>query len=394
MIRTLSAARLPAACAVVGLFLSAACSGAPDEAAQSEGEAVGGTCALSVTHNSYDGPNYWGTITIKNAGPAQATGYSVAFNVPSGAHCTNDTVPSGAKLTPLTGSGSSAATTSNHCVFTWATAKLASGASTTFNYSTDSTSFSAATSASASSASCSGSTPPDAGAPDASHVDSGTSGQDSGTSVDSGGTTTCGCDGKSGCAVWEKVYITWYGFNDNSCTVESQHDCDDIAYPGLGPKMHQVATEATGTYDDPITAAASDQGSESAGGATLSPGTIIYNPEVKKYFIMEDSCLECGDEWKCHKSSDDTDDPNPPSGCVAGKNLHIDFWMGPDFQQNASTLNDCEDNSTFGNPYEGTGTVIVNPPSNLPVNATKLYTGTGTGGGCWTSSQVNSDSCP
>ena len=58
------------------------------------------------------------------------------------------------------------------------------------------------------------------------------------------------------------------------------------------------------------------------------------------------------------------------------------------------TLNDCEDNSTFGNPYQGTGVVLVNPPSNLPVKTEKLYTGSGTGGGCWTSQQVSGDSCP
>jgi hypothetical protein len=109
---------------------------------------------------------------------------------------------------------------------------------------------------------------------------------------------------------------------------------------------------------------------------------------------MEDSCLECGDEWKCHLSSDDTDDPKPPSGCQSGTYKHIDFWMGPDFQQDASTLNDCEDNSTFGNPYQGTGTVLINPPPGLPVVTTKLYTGSGSNGGCWTSSQVNGASCP
>jgi Domain of unknown function DUF11 len=381
--------------------LTAACSGSPGENAAGSDEALSGGCTLAITKNSYDGPNYWGTVTVKNDGPAAATGYVVAFDVPSGAHCTNDSVPSGAKLSPLSGSGSSAATTSNHCVFTWASAKLASGASTTFNYSTDSTSFSAASNAKATSASC-GTAPADAGAAKDSGTtadtgagkDSGTTSTDAGKTTSDAGTATCGCNGAAGCAEWKEVYITFYGFNDNSCTVESQHDCDDIAYPGLGPKKHTGATEGAGTYDDPITAAASDQGWETSGGATLSPGTIIYNPEVEKYFIMEDSCLECGDEWKCHLSSDDTDDPNPPSGCKAGTYLHIDFWMGPAFQQDATNLNNCEDNSTFGNPYQGTGVVLVNPPANLPVKTTPLYTGSGSGGGCWTNSQVNGDSCP
>lgn len=214
--------------------------------------------------------------------------------------------------------------------------------------------------------------------------------------ADSGAPTTeaCGCHGAAGCAVWENVYVTFYGFNDNSCTVESEHSCDDIAYPGYGPKKHAVATEAAGTYDDPITAAASDQGFETAGGATLQPGTIIYNPLVQKYFIMEDSCLECGDEWKCHLSSDDTDDPSPPAGCKPGTNLHIDFWMGPDFASDSTNLNNCEDNSTIGNPYAGVGTVVINPPPDLPVKSPLLYSGSGTAGGCWTSKQADPVSCP
>ena len=198
----------------------------------------------------------------------------------------------------------------------------------------------------------------------------------------------------SGCAVWQNVYVTFYGFNYNSCTTENQHSCDDIAFPGLGPKMHQGATEGAGTYDDPITAAASAQGWESAGGETLSPGTIIYNPEVQKYFIMEDSCLECGDEWNCQLSTDDTDDPSPPAGCVPDTNLHIDFWMGPAFEQDTTDLNNCEDNSTVGNPYMGVGAVVVNPPPDLPVMGQLLYSGTGTNGGCWTSQQVNPATCP
>src|SRR4051812_46838199 len=113
-------------------------------------------CSSKVTHNSYDGPNYWGTMTIQNSGAAKWSGFSVSFNVPSGAHCTNDSVPSGATLSPLKGSGSSAVTTSNHCVFTWATSSLAAGASKTFNYSTDTNASFVPSSIVAGSASCGG----------------------------------------------------------------------------------------------------------------------------------------------------------------------------------------------------------------------------------------------
>jgi hypothetical protein len=225
----------------------------------------------------------------------------------------------------------------------------------------------------------------------------------------------------AGCAVWPNVFISWYGFNDNSCTSESQHGCNDIAYPApvstggeygtsypnAGNIKHTEATEGTGTYDDPITAASSadtdpaDPTSsnprhkfESYGGVTLTPGTIIYNPEVKKYFIMEDSCIECGDEYACKISPEDTDDGKVPSGCVPGTNLHIDFWMGPEFASDSNDLNDCEDNSTVGNDWVGGGgQIIVNPPSDLPVVTTKLYSGTGTGGGCWCSSQQPQATC-
>jgi hypothetical protein len=170
--------------------------------------------------------------------------------------------------------------------------------------------------------------------------------------------------------VWTSVYQTWYGFNDNSCSVESIHSCNDIAYPGQPPQFHQVATEGKGTYDDPVTAAAADNGCESAGGATLNPGTIIYNPEVHKYFVMEDSCLECTQECNCQSGADGS----PPSGCTRDKYRHIDFWMGPNNQaQNATSLNNCEDNLTLGSPYNGPGEVIVNPPSNLPVDTNPLY---------------------
>jgi hypothetical protein len=202
-----------------------------------------------------------------------------------------------------------------------------------------------------------------------------------------------------GCAVWKNVYMTWYGFNDNSCSVESQHSCNTIAFPGVGPKKHRFAMEGKGTYSDPVTAAASanDAGTgdlESAGGATLKPGTIIYNPEVKKYFVMEDQCAECTSNYLCKPDFSTSPPTRAPAGCKIDQYKHIDFWMGPSFLQSASTLNACEDNSTIGNPYRGTGTVIVNPPPNLPVNTKPLYTGTGTGGGCWTHRQVGPDPCP
>src|SRR5262249_17682278 len=137
--------RLRAAGAAMGALYLASCGAAPgnEQDPGTDPESVTGSCSLSITKNTYDRPNYWGTMTDHNDGPSGGAGYAVAFDVASGAHCTNDAVPAGATLSPLSGSGSSAYTTSNHCVFTF-TGSLASGASKTFNYSADDTDFSAA----------------------------------------------------------------------------------------------------------------------------------------------------------------------------------------------------------------------------------------------------------
>jgi hypothetical protein len=114
-------------------------------------------CTFSITANSYDGPSWWGSITFRNNGPSTSSHYKLEFDVPNGVHCTNDAVPPGATLSPLTGSGSSAKTTSNHCIFTWSNGPaLAANASKPINYSTDSnsTSFTAASAVTVSDSTC------------------------------------------------------------------------------------------------------------------------------------------------------------------------------------------------------------------------------------------------
>jgi hypothetical protein len=175
------------------------------------------------------------------------------------------------------------------------------------------------------------------------------------------GTTSDGTDDSSaavsGPRTIGKVYITWYGFNDNSCQIETQHDCNTIAFPKSdGWKVpHDIATEGKGTYADPssFATAARDSGSP----AEFAPGTRIYVPEVRKYFVMEDQCYECGKEWfGSHKS------------------YHVDLWMGPSYGSDSNALNDCEDALTLGDPGKGTGTIIANPAADLPVDTTPLFT--------------------
>lgn len=153
------------------------------------------------------------------------------------------------------------------------------------------------------------------------------------------------------------VYVTWYGFNDNSCQVESQHDCNTIAFPSTDgwPVPHAVATEGAGTYDDPDTfaTAAHDDGSQ----AEIAVGTRIYLPWVRKYFVMEDECLECANDW------------------YGAHAWHVDLWMGPSYGSADAPLTACEDRLTLGAAGAGTGTLVVDPPRDLPVDTTPLFTG-------------------
>jgi hypothetical protein len=189
--------------------------------------------------------------------------------------------------------------------------------------------------------------------------------------------------------------MTNYGFIDNSPPSAI------IEYPNSGPKGHSQATEGSGTYADPITAASDTKFSQ--GGATLAPGTMIYNPLTRKYYILEDGCRECSQDYSCaYDDDDDAGTPgDPPSPCVNNSYLHIDFWMGPSMDLGTTLdnqLQNCEGLTTLGDAYNvnhaidggpgyGTtdGTVIINPPSNLPVETGTLYTATGT---CWTKRQM------
>jgi hypothetical protein len=194
--------------------------------------------------------------------------------------------------------------------------------------------------------------------------------------------------------------MTNYGFPDNSGQTEGMHGSADLAYPGNGPMQHTVTTEGAGTYDDPITAAGDVN--SSYGGATLDPGTIIYNPVTQKYYIMEDSCAECQADNSCNYDDDENpSSQNPPADCNTNQYLHVDFYMGPSTDQGTTIDNDwqtCEANTSIGDCYNVNnavtgppgapttdGTIIVNPPDNLPVRSGPLFTASGK---CWIDTQI------
>lgn len=100
--------------------------------ASGSGSETNSSCSFAVTKNVYDGPAWWGTIAFKNNGPATSTAFQVAFDVPSGVQC--DYAPSGWIYSQ----------SGVRCSYRKPGASLAAGSSLTFNYSTNSQSFSEA----------------------------------------------------------------------------------------------------------------------------------------------------------------------------------------------------------------------------------------------------------
>lgn len=84
--------------------------------------------------------------------------------------------------------------------------------------------------------------------------------------------------------------------------------------------------------------------------------TIIYVSRLQKYFIFEDDCSECDNDWP-------------------GKGYHFDLWMGPDKVVPGSGLIACEDQLTGDDSWHHLTDVEVDAGPNHPVNTTALFDG-------------------
>jgi hypothetical protein len=124
--------------------------------------------------------------------------------------------------------------------------------------------------------------------------------------------------------------ITFYGAADNTPPGSRA-----IAYG----TVHSQAG-GTGTYRDPITFA-TDR-------TEVPVGTVIYYAPLRRYFVMEDDCTECDEEWQRSRSP------------------HIDLWAGTATDKGIVR---CENSLT----RDGQQQVLVNPPPNLPVTPGQLY---------------------
>lgn len=163
--------------------------------------------------------------------------------------------------------------------------------------------------------------------------------------------------GTANAATTQQTFLTFYGWWDNT------PPGGEIAYP----RIHDTAG-GEGTYADPITFATSSD--------ELAPGTKVWVPRVKKYFIMEDGCDECSDDWN-------SEGPNGGPGL-----RHIDLWLGGEGGSAFDAI-DCEDALTHYNP-DNTPVmepVVVDPPSDEPYDPAPIFdTSTGE---CWGGAQPN-----
>jgi len=120
------------------------------------------------------------------------------------------------------------------------------------------------------------------------------------------------------------AYVTAYTWYDN-----------DPPGPAIAdPVLHRTAG-GTGSWADPVTLAVAD--------GRFSPGTRLYLPHVRRYFIVEDTCASCG-----------------------ARPLWVDMWIdgrdgGP------SDVKTCAERLT------GDFTVELDPPPGRPVDAGILF---------------------
>ena len=131
------------------------------------------------------------------------------------------------------------------------------------------------------------------------------------------------------------AFTTGYGWPDNSPPGNAISD----------PIMHQGAG-GTGTYVNPITIAVGYMGSVH----DYPAGTRFYIPNVRKYFITEDTCAACH---------------NRPSGV----STWVDMWVGGNGSNNAGVLA-CE------NKLTGNHTIIRNPDAKRVVVSGSLFNST------------------
>jgi hypothetical protein len=139
-------------------------------------------------------------------------------------------------------------------------------------------------------------------------------------------------------------FTTFYAAGDNDPA-----NSRTIAYPKSSgnPTVHDAAG-GIGTWANPVTFATDPR--------ELAPGTRIYVPRLRKYFVMEDQCRSCTRAWN------------------NGRKRQIDLWAGP---YAGAAIVRCEYALTLS---PGDEQVIVHASAGRPVDLRPIYSPTR---GCW-----------
>ena len=138
------------------------------------------------------------------------------------------------------------------------------------------------------------------------------------------------------------VKITFYGYPDNDDgdghfgTAVIAHRLQWQGRPRYVDQEERPYAGGIGTFDDPITAAASSANS------VFPPGTLVYVPGLKKYFFLEDECASCDEEeW-------------------------LDLWMETHAGSDPELVEWCESEWTEDDTLRRL--VVIDPPPDLEVD--------------------------
>ena len=141
------------------------------------------------------------------------------------------------------------------------------------------------------------------------------------------------------------VYTTAYTWHDNTPVGSAEIS---------NPILHKTAG-GTGTFNDPVTIAVGHSLATGKDVLDFPAGTRIYLPDVRRYFIVEDTCGDGNDpeNGPCHQGTN-ADGTN--------STLWLDLWIGGQ-SMNASGADNCAGKVT------DVHTAVFNPASNYAVAA-------------------------
>ena len=170
--------------------------------------------------------------------------------------------------------------------------------------------------------------------------------EDASGGLPSGGSGGVPAGAVSGDAETIRAFITGFSFFDNT-----PNGSAEISHPIL----HQSAG-GTGTFADPITVAVGHSLNGDEDVLDWPAGTRFYVPNLRRYFIVEDSCGDGStpQDGPCHVGF--------PSDAATWLDVWVDGEGGSEEGANA-----CMDAIT------GVSDALVNPPPDLPVVAESIF---------------------